>query len=90
MSLIEKLKEELKESSMNNIGALPNKKGKAEDDDVVGGKKKKVEESKGGDIKLVISDETMALIDRDKKKDLKPILDKMIKDIKSDVTTVRI
>ncbi len=50
----------------------------------------KVDEAQGGKLTLVISDETKELIDKDKKKELKPILDKMVKHIKADVTTIRI
>ena len=49
-----------------------------------------LDESKGVKVALVVSDDTMGLVDRDKKKELKPIMDSVIKDLKSGVTTIRI
>jgi hypothetical protein len=43
-------------------------------------------EAKGKDVKVKVSDETMDLINKDKKKELKAKLDSFVKDIKSGVT----
>ena len=49
-----------------------------------------VEEANGKKITIVVTDDTMGLINRDKKALLAPILKQMVSDIKSDVTNTTI
>ncbi len=51
---------------------------------------KEVEEAKGYNVKLIISDSTIDLINRDRKKELRPILTKFFRDIRTELTTIEI
>ena len=68
------------EASVNDLGELPNK----------GDKENVVEADKGHVIQVKVSAETLSLINRDKKKEFKPMLDKLAKDIKASVTSTSI